>query len=313
VPPSCLPRPALPRFSRRLASSIVLLASLLLAGCPFFLPPDEPPTPGTNPSELSCGDVWTVDGLTGADSVALDIPIQTNFELVANFGTQTLSMRLTRQSDSAIERSLLLWDPLNERGVIPGVQTSEDDLRIELLGTSSLFSGQVIVDCSQPAENCFNLSDDDGDGLVDCADLNCAWDAGCLAEQSPFAQHAVGCEEGSVSLSTGLGPTDAQHGIYRTLPTSESAIGLEFWGGAELVLSADSAGGANLEITASGPGLLCFPEPDQNLGGDTILCEATEQIDGTAFLLNAEQLPVILEPLAPGWSNVEVIPDCAAE
>jgi len=297
-----------------LSSALRVLAFLplltLLASCAFFGTPTVPVGPGTPPTELSCGDVWTVDGLTGADAVALNIANQTNFELVADFGNPTLSMRLSRDTGSALERSLLLWDPVGERVLIPGAQNSDDDLQIELLGTSSIFSGTVSVDCSQPAESCFTLTDDDGDGDISCADLNCAWDSGCTEDQEIFTDLEVSCDDGALSLTTALATTDKQHTIYRTLPASESVAGLEFWGGAELMIREAAAGVLAIEITPGSPGLICFPGSSQSLDVETLPCENSEETTGASFIITPDQLPIILEPLAAGWSNLQIIPDC---
>jgi hypothetical protein len=284
----------------------------LLTSCAFFMPPTVPAPPGTLPDELSCGEGWTVDGLTGADAVALNIEPQTNFELVADFGSPLLSMRLSRDTGSAIERSLLLRDPVGDRALIPGTQPGTDALQIELLGTSSVFEGTVTVNCAQPSELCFGLTDDDGDGSIDCADLNCAWDPVCNQSQEIFSEIELSCSDGVQVLDTALGATDEQHSLYRTIPASESAVGLEFWGGAEVAVVGVGEGVESIEVTTGSPGLVCFTGSQQALSDEIVVCGSSEETDGTAFTVSPDQLPIILEPLALGWTGLEIVPVCAS-
>jgi len=285
---------------------------LLLAGCSFFGVPDDPTPPGSLPAELSCGDEWNVDGLTGADAIPLDIAPQTNFLLVGDFGSEMLSMRLSRDTGSSIERSLLVWDPVSQRSLIPGTQNGEGTLQIELLGTSFVFSGTVSVECSQPEELCFDLTDNDGDGDVDCADLNCAWDSSCNDAQEVFYELEVSCDEEDLVVSTALGATDSQHTTYRTVSATESAHGLEFWGGAEVTIVAVDEDVESITIVPGAAGLLCFPDPLDSLSDETIVCESTQETMGTELTLSAEQLPVIIEPLAAGWTDLQIFPACDA-
>jgi hypothetical protein len=285
---------------------------ILLTSCAFFLPPEVPLPPGTLPDELSCGDVWTVDGLTGADAVALDIGPQTNFELVADFGSPLLSMRLSRDTGSEIQRSLLLRDPTLDRALIPGTQAGTDTLQIELLGTSAVFEGTVAVDCTQPSELCFGLTDDDGDGRVDCADLNCAWDAVCNESQDIFSEVQLSCSDGVQVLDTALSPTDEQHSLYRTIPASQSAVGLEFWGGAEVAITDVSEGVQSIEVTTGSPGLVCFVGNEEAFDDTIVSCESSVETDGTAFIVTPDQLPILLEPLAAGWTGLEIVPVCTS-
>jgi hypothetical protein len=250
--------------------------------------------------------------LTGADAIPLNIDPQTNFLLVGDFGSETLSMRLSRNTGSSIERSLLVWDPVSQRALIPGTQDGTDSLQLELLGTSSVFSGTVTVECSQPAELCFDLTDNDGDGAVDCADLNCAWDPSCNESQDVFSEVTVSCDDGDVLVSTAVGPTDNQHTTYRTISATESALGLEFWGGAELAIVAVDESVESLTILPGGPGLLCFPDPLGSLSDETISCVSTQETEGAELTLTPEQFPVIIEPLGPGWSDLQISPACAA-
>ncbi|MEE2830703.1 MAG: hypothetical protein VX498_16065 [Myxococcota bacterium] len=292
--------------------ALCLGLSLLYSGCGFFFPgpiPEPPPEPGTT---MTCGETRDVTGLSGADALPLSIDLQTNFELLPDFDDPQLGMRLTVETDSSLDRSLELWDPSRDLRLIPGNQTTQADLRVELLGTSSLFSGSISLDCSQPAENCFNLTDDDGDGEVDCADIHCAWAPSCVEDQEDLEVLDLTCTEEAVEVVPTLTATDSQRTLYRTHPAGFDQPGLEFWGGAELVIRSVAAEMTNIEITMGSPGLLCVGEADAPLDAEVIECEDWNWFEAGVVSADPTERPIFLEPLGNQWESLSISVDCEA-
>ena len=292
---------------------LLALSLLFVGGCAFFLPPDEPPTPPTGTETLVCGETRSVDGLSGSDAIPLDVPLLTNFEVLADFEPVDLGMRLSRVTDTAIERSLELWDPYRSQRLIAGTHDVEAELTLELLGTSSLFTGSVTLNCDQPSENCFNLVDDDGDGFVDCADLHCSQSAGCQTDQADFEVVDLTCTEELLELSTSLGSTDDQHTLYRTYPGGLDQPGLEFWGGAEIVIRSADPDVTNIVISVNNSVLACVGVDDTPVDAEVTPCEDWEWFEaGESFTADPTEMPLFIEPLGTGLDNLTVAVECAA-
>jgi hypothetical protein len=292
---------------------LLTLLALSVGGCGFFLPPDEPPTPPTGTETMTCGETRSVDGLSGSDSIPLDVPLLSNFEVLADFEPVDLGMRVSRVTDSAIERSLELWDPYRNQRLISGTHDVQAELTLELLGTSSLFSGSVTLNCDQPSENCFNLVDDDGDGFIDCSDLNCSQSPGCQSDQADFEAVDLTCSDELLELSTSLGSTDDQRTLYRTHPGGSTQPGLEFWGGAEVVVRSGEAEMTNITLTLNNPAMVCAGLDDEPADAEVINCAAWERVEsGETLTVDPTELPVFIEPLDDGLDNLLLEVECAA-
>ena len=301
-------------MARRTYQQVFLtLMAFSLTGCGFFLPPDEPPTPSTGTQTMLCGETRSVDGLSGADAIPLDIPLLSNFEILPDFEPEELGMRLTHVTESSIERSLELWDPYRNLRLIPGIRDVEGDLNLELLGTTSLFGGSITLNCDQPAENCFNLVDDDGDGFVDCADLNCAQNESCQTDQTDFETLHLPCSEEPLEVSTSLAATDDQHTLYQTYPGGGDQPELEFWGGAEVVIRSVDTELTNIDITLNNPALVCIALDDTALDAEVVVCEDWGWFEaGDSLTADPTELPIFIEPLGSGFDSLSLSVDCGA-
>lgn len=289
-----------------------LLALLLGAsGCAFFVPPDEPPPPDDPTDPLSCGETRDVTGLSGADSIPLVVGLQTNYELIPNFEDPSLGMRLTIETDTAIERSLELWDSERDLRLIPGSHSSEAELTLELLGTSSLFEGTIALECSQPDENCFNLTDDDGDGRVDCADLSCAWHPGCVEDQQDLEAIDLVCGDNPIEVTPTVGSTDKQRTLYRIHPGGLDQPGLGFWGGAELVIRSVDPAAVNIEMTLGSAGLVCIGPDNEDPDAESVECEDWATFEAGVVGADPTEMPIFLEPLGERWESLSISVDCA--
>jgi hypothetical protein len=277
-----------------------LAATLVLCGCEFFIvSPEPPPDPATD-GILACGEVMSVDGLPPGATIPLDVPIRTSVQVFLELQGAGSGGRLLIESDTSLERVLPVWDPVLGQAVLPAYRDTDEDLQLELIGaTDGAFAGDVVLQCSSPGEVCFNLSDDDGDGAVDCADLHCARDPRCVEDQFDLDVRTLGCSADSETLEPPeLGPIDDQRTLYRRPGSSVE----EFWGGAELMLGPVTTSGT-VEITFGEAGMVCVGGIDEVT---VISCAAVLAIAaGETRTFPTSDLPLRLEPLAATWSSLQ--------
>lgn len=284
----------------RPAGRVLLTISMcLLCGCDFFLTPPEPePDPATD-GILSCGELMSVDGLEAGSTIPIDVPQGTSVTVQVDLTDPVQIGRLRTESDSRLFRALPVWDPLLEQAIIPGFRGTGEQLTLELLGADSNgFSGSVSLQCTSPGEICFNLSDDDADSLVDCADIHCARDTNCSDDQHDLDERVLSCSDQLEQLDP---PELRTFDDQRTLYTGPDSEWPEFWGGAELMLGASLTAGT-IEISFAEEGMVC-------VGGtvDQITtCETMIEVgSGETHSFASEDLPLRLEPLGPAWIDLQ--------
>ncbi len=278
--------------------ALTLLGLATLCGCEFFITPPEPePDPATD-GILACGEQMSVDGLEAGTTIPVDVPQGTSVEVLMGFGDPGQIGRLRVDSDTSLSRALPVWDPVLERAVIPGYRGTGEDLTLELLGAGSDgFSGSVSLQCTSPGEICFNLSDDDGDTLVDCADIHCARDPRCADDQHDLDERVLSCDEQVQQLDP---PELRSFDDQRTLYIRPETDFPEFWGGAELTLGA-TLGSGTVEVTFGEAGMVCVGEATE----DTVVCDvALDVSSGETRSFPTEDLPLRIEPLGPGWIDL---------
>jgi len=272
----------------------------LLGGCEFFIPPpEEPPDPATD-GLLSCGETMSVDGLPAGSEIPLDLPLYSSVLVLMDFTDSQQIGRLRIESETTLQRALAVWDPVQQRTVIPGYRGSDEELRLELLGADpeTGFSGSVSAECSDPGEVCFNLTDDDGDGAIDCADLHCARDVRCVEDQHDLDELVLSCGTDFEDLEP---PELRSFDDPRTLYTTPGGERQEFWGGAELLLGA-ATGSGTVEVLFGEAGMACIGSAQDEL----VPCSAALDVTaGETRSFPTVDLPVRLEPLASAWLSLE--------
>ena len=190
-----------------------LCCGLLLSGCEFFITPPEPPPDPATDGVLACGEVMNVDGLPPGAQIPLEVATYDSVQVLIDLDDPQQIGRLRNESETSLQRALPVWDPVLGRTSIPGYRGSGEDLLLELIGATEEvpFSGFVSLECSSPGEVCFNLSDDDGDGAVDCADIHCARDPRCVEDQHDLDERVLACGTDFETLT----PADARRAQRR--------------------------------------------------------------------------------------------------
>ncbi len=293
-------KPAEHRSYRITGTRVFLFTFLLgaLSGCDFFLAPPEPePDPATD-GILSCGEQMSVDGLEAGSMIPVDAPQGASVEVFVELTDPIQLGRLRFESETSLYRSLPVWDPVLEHSVIPGFRGTGEELTLELIGADSEgFRGSVSLQCTSPGEVCFNLSDDDEDGLMDCSDIHCARDPGCSDDQDDLDERVLSCSDQPQQLEP---PELRSFDDQRTLYLRPEASAPEFWGGAELMLAATLESGT-VELTFGEAGMVCVGGvPDQSVACDL----AIDVTSGETRAFPTEDLPLRIEPLGPNWIDL---------
>ncbi len=288
------------------APRTLLLAPLaLLAGCDFFTPPE--PDDGV----LTCGETLVVEEFEFLERYPIEVAAGTSIEVGWDLADPADTLRLEMQDAAGITRSTPVTDPISGRVVLSGFVSAGRQASIDFLFSSSSPSGTVTLTCLSPGEDCGNLADDDGDGLIDCADIHCARDAGCVDGQRDFDIETVNCTDGWEPLEVPeLRNFSSQRTIYRLLDADGDARE-EFWGGGETTVIS-SVRDRFLQIRSASGGLVCLAQDQIThlvcFDGDWARLD-----DGEPFVVADADLPVHIEPLGAAWTDLEVRVDCGNE
>ena len=279
-------------------SALIAMGLTMLCGCEFFItPPEQAPDPATD-GILSCGELMSVDGLEPSTSIPVDVPEGSGVEVLVELVAPGQLARLRTESPTRLTRALPVWDPVLERMVITGFAGTDETLWLELIGADlNGFSGSISLECTHPGEVCFNLSDDDGDGLTDCADIHCAREPRCADDQDDLDERVLSCNDQAQQLEP---PILRNFDDQRTLYMRPDDDLPQFWGGAELMLAATLDTGT-IELTFGEAGMVCVGgSPEQ-----TVPCDAVFDVSSgeTRSFLTAE-LPLRIEPLGPTWIDL---------
>ena len=296
-------------LASRTTAAALLPLLLLVAGCEFWFPPEpEPPDPNAD-GVLRCGDVEVLDGYAGGQALIVDVARDQGVELFPDYDDPSHGSRLAISSDTDLRRILEIWDPVSGRRVLAGRRGIGETLQFEMVTPGGeATSGTLEVACVTPGEVCSNLYDDDGDGWLDCADLGCARNPGCMTDQQNLEEITLSCSSGFVPLTPPeLASLDDQRTIYATRPGQDGEPLHEFWGGAELVITG-AEGSGEITLRFEGEGLVCH-------GTDLIEvvdCDAPVYVEpGQDYTWSTADLPLFLEPLDVAWPGLSADLDCA--
>lgn len=276
----------------------------LLGACETEDPPVDPEADGV----LTCGTTETLDGLTTGDEIEVRADAALLIEVNVSSGDGH-GVRLRAQSAGSWLRFAEIWDGEADRRVIPAVARANADLFLEVIvPADSMASGSVSMVCADVPEVCFDLSDNDGDGATDCADLDCARDDDCLEDQEDFQPVELICGDDfeEVDLDE-LDRLSEQRTVYATRPAGEGAPWQEFWGGGELFLPAPELETGTVTVRVSGAGMLCLGSVED----EYVDCAETQALaDGDEVSLGTDQLPAWFEPVGTGWTAASTRFDC---
>jgi hypothetical protein len=250
-----------------------------------------------------------VDDFAGISDWEIEVSAGTSIEITTEFGDERDSARLVYEDDEGLRRATGFNDPISGRRLITGFVNAGDSLFVEFLFASGAPSGSLTMACISPGEHCGDLTDNDGDGAIDCADTHCARDPDCIDSQRDFDASALACTDEWELLEVGeLDRISRQRTIYRLLDTDGDPVE-EFWGGAETTIISLPRD-RTVVIRSTNGGLAC-------LGSDLgthIFCDDAVRLgpDVTYFVLDID-LPVHLEPLGSAWTDLEVRVDCGTD
>jgi hypothetical protein len=285
------------------AAAVLLLPSL--AGCPFF---------GTGPTEpdaaadgvLSCAEAMDVAGL-GGTTVPVEAPPGSTIRIATHFDDPSAVGILVRSGEQEFDNLSEYWDPREETTALSAFLAAGQAAEVRLVDPDSgTLSGELAMRCDSPGEQCWNLSDDDGDGAIDCADDGCAREPDCVAEQADLQVQAVACGVEPIDPPT-LRAIDDQRTLYTTSPLGDEYPAESFWGGAELALI--PAGEGVLELTVGTAGIACAGTD----GGTTIFCDDLwPLVPGEPLRIESPPAKIWIEPLGASFASIEAGLDCGS-
>jgi hypothetical protein len=286
------------------ASRILFLAPLLLAGCDFFTPPIP------DDEVLTCGEILEVAEIAPLGGYPIEVAANTSIEVTWDLNAGD-SVRLQFEDASGLTRATAVTDPVAGRAVLTGFVASGRQASVDFLFESAAPSGTITLMCVTPGEDCGNLVDDDGDGAIDCSDVNCARDTGCVEGQADFDIHALACTDGWEPLDVEeLRSFSSQRTIYR-LVEANGDIREEFWGGGEAVIRS-SVRDRFVQLRSATGGLACIGQDQET----HLVC--TDGMWGRLsadepFVVADSDLPLYVEPLGNRFTDLEVRVDCGTE
>ncbi len=288
---------------------LVLIALPFLLACPSE---EEEPVPPEEDGVLPCGGTESLEGLTTGDEIRItaDPGGSMVFELAGD-AAPGHGLRLRAEASSRWRRVTEIWAPDGDRRVLPATARAGESLVLEVLvPAEETLTGNVTLTCADVPEVCFDLSDNDADGAVDCADLDCARDEDCAANQEDFQPVEAVCSDGweAVDLDA-LDRLSDQRILYETRPGGDDAPWQVFRGGGEIALLPPTEP-ASVAVRVGGSGLVCLGV----VVGDAVVCRDSFAVaDGEERSFQPGELPAWFEPDAANWSSFDVRVDCGVE
>ena len=288
-----------------LRTLLAVLATLPLAGCEFWqTPPPDPATDGL----LSCGESQPLDGLVSGDTFAIDTTGDAGLVISTRFDDPAAAAILRIEADDVRQNLAEWWDPVASATRLTGSLESGQTATVDLFAAEGVsVAGRLDLACPA-AETCWNLGDDNADGLADCADPQCARYPDCVAEQSDLETlFAPPCGDWIPVDPPQLSAIADQRTLYATFPLGEDQPVESWWGGAELrvPLTGVSAISARADVA----GMLCVgAEP-----GASVICEEVALLGpGVVATAPATAANAWLEPLGGAWAGLEIQLACDA-
>ena len=291
------------------------LALALLPGCFYFFgDPDRPVVLGPGEGEVACGDTVQVVDMRSATELPIAVNPGTTVTVRTDLsaGDPGTAALLIISSDSTLQNLGEFEDgPSGERmhtGYIgPGERAA---LRFYVPADQQFAAGEVSVECSLPGEACTNSADDDGDGLLDCADRDCARNPDCVSEQADASPpQVVPCSTGAEDIYV---PTVGAQGHQNTLyflPQDDDDPLISYWGGAEVILQSPWGPG-DYRLQFGADGFLCAGTPMDG----AIRCDSWQRVAaGDDLTLPSADTTLYLEPAEGAWPWLRAGVDCNAE
>lgn len=282
----------------------LLIALVALPGCEFWqTPPPDPALDGL----LSCGEDQPLTDFASGDLLEIDAEGPIGLRIFTRFSDQDAAGILKTDGDTA-DNLAEWWDPITESTMLTGGLTDGQGATVDLFAADGVtIGGSLVMEC--PTEElCWNLGDDNGDGLIDCADPLCARVESCVTDQQDLETITLTCGDDFVSIDPPtIGQLDDQRTLYTTQPLGDSQPIESFWGGAELALRMPPSNANSVQVRLGSPGLVC----SGTTGGATVFCDTVTEVSAGDVV----DLPLTsltwLEPLGPSWESVEIYTDCA--
>ena len=291
------------------------LPPLLLILLPLLAACESEGEPEPLPEEdgiIACGGTESLEGLTTGDEIAVSAEAGKSllFE-VAVTPADGHGLRLRAESASGWRRVTEIWTAAADRRLIPATAGAGEELFLEVIVPSEeTLAGSVELVCDDVPEVCYDLTDNDGDGAVDCADVACARDQRCGENQEDFQPVELECTDGWVAVDLDvLDRLSDQRALYETRPAGDGAPWQTFWGGGEVVLLAPVEPGS-VAARVGGAGMLCLGDV-QEAG---VVCREVRSLsDGDEVSLQPGELPAWFEPDGSNWASFDVRLDCVTE
>lgn len=284
---------------------LLLLPLLLLTGCEFWVTPG--PDPATD-GKLSCGEDQPVDGLLSGDVLEIEADAPSGLVIRTRFTDPAAAAILRIDGDEERQNLGEWWDPASGTTMLTGVLEQGMTATLDLFAADGVtIGGSLVMDCPV-AEICWNLGDDDGDGLADCADPQCARYPACVVDQEDLETVTPVCDVPLAVEPPTLGPLDDQRTLYTTFPLGDEQPVESWWGGAEVRASLP-VDASQVTIEAGSDGLACVAEEP----GVSVLCAEIATISaGTPVTLPATG-DLWLEPLGAAWTDLTITPSCVVD
>ena len=281
---------------------LLVLALLALPGCEFWQePPPDPALDGL----LSCDEEQPLDGLVSGDSFAIDPDTAMGLVIATRF-TDPDAAAILRIDAGDVRQDLgEWWDPVAGATRLSGSVESGMTAVVDLFAADGVDLGGSLVLTCPALETCWNLGDDNGDGLIDCADPQCARFPGCVTDQDDLETlTSPACDTWIAIDPPTIGPLDDQRTLYSTFPLGQVQPVESWWSGAEVRVPL--SGVTTISARADTDGLLCVGEAS----GETVLCSEVALLEGAEVTVNATGTSAWLEPLGASWSGLEVFLAC---
>ena len=282
----------------------LLIVLLALPGCEFWLtPPPDPALDGL----LSCSEDQPLDGTVSGDAFAIDAEGPIGLRISTRFSDPN-SAGILRTDGAAADNLAEWWDPVSESTVLTGSLEAGQGAVVDLFAAGGVtLGGSLVMECPV-AELCWNLGDDNGDGLIDCADPLCARAASCVADQEDLETVSLTCSDDFVSIEPPtLGQLDDQRTLYTTRPLGDVQPIESFWGGAEVALRLPPPTASSVSVRVGSAGLVCSGTE----GGATVFCDAATRVSAGDVVEIPLGTSTWLEPLGAAWESIEIHTDCS--
>lgn len=279
---------------------VLPLTALLLAGC----------DPLELDGKLSCDEDQPLEYVESVDQLVIDADTPTGLMITATLDAPDQGVVLGIESGGVRDNVGMLWDPVSRQSVLGGSLSSGEVGIVEVFrpGGGPL-EGNLHLDCVAQ-EVCNNLADDDGNGLVDCADPQCARTDACELSQEALEVVTPACSDDFEALDVPvLRVIDEQFQLYDTSVQSDARAPIALYGGAEILVAGLPPTGTAGTLRFGSAGIACLGDVDPDLRA--VVCASVVEVAAGDTLPYGDE-PVWLEPEDASWVSVEAQVTCGA-